>query len=430
MLGAAVAAAGLTGASASRADISVSTPINGPIHGGLVNYVSMDDCLKGKSFTFPLMGLPLSGSLEVWIANSASSSCFDASVRTPISGVPLCRKATLSKQTLGQVTIDVKEIVKQMNYLHDTTVTPTECSNAFSTGGQPIPLYIFFIDPTAGSSDGTTSTGTGITPSTPSSNPWVGYADLAGPPPPTDLTIKTGNGLLLLSYTGSANSDVVQYLAYCAQNTGQGTIGSGVAAAATTGSTASSAVTTGSSGMGGGGGMGGSGGIGGSGGSITTSTTTTTSAGATTTGSAGGADGGAADPSCVLPANLVPGEVPPDQKTLLPCEIEPYGTAAIAVGKTNRLTNGSSYVVAIAGIDKVGNIGPLSNPICGVPAETEDFFTAYREAGGQAGGGCGLCSMGEPRDFSTAALAGTALAAVAFGARRRRSVDRSRRGGR
>lgn len=58
------------------------------------------------------------------------------------------------------------------------------------------------------------------------------------------------------------------------------------------------------------------------------------------------------------------------------------------------LKNGTSYAVAVAATDAYGNVGTLSDVICETPEETNDFWDAYRTAGGQAGGG--FCSTSGP----------------------------------
>jgi hypothetical protein len=51
------------------------------------------------------------------------------------------------------------------------------------------------------------------------------------------------------------------------------------------------------------------------------------------------------------------------------------------------LTNDMEYVVAIATEDNVNNVGVLSQLACNIPKDTTGFYEAYREAGGEAGGG-------------------------------------------
>lgn len=80
----------------------------------------------------------------------------------------------------------------------------------------------------------------------------------------------------------------------------------------------------------------------------------------------------------------------------------------------NPLTNGTRYAVAVAATDAYGNVGPLSSVICETPEETNDFWNAYRAAGGQAGGGfCATSGPGAPTG-SLAALGLVVAAAVSM----------------
>lgn len=76
-----------------------------------------------------------------------------------------------------------------------------------------------------------------------------------------------------------------------------------------------------------------------------------------------------------------------------------------------------NYAVAVAGVDRVGNSGPLSSVACGSPQPVDDFFELYRRAGGKGGGG--FCAIGA--DPSRAGLAALGVALLAFALRRRRS---------
>lgn len=74
------------------------------------------------------------------------------------------------------------------------------------------------------------------------------------------------------------------------------------------------------------------------------------------------------------------------------------GTSVIADSvQGHPLANGTNYAVAVAGTDAYGNVGPLSTPICMTPEVTTDFWDAYKDAGGGAGGGfCSTAGDGMP----------------------------------
>jgi hypothetical protein len=82
--------------------------------------------------------------------------------------------------------------------------------------------------------------------------------------------------------------------------------------------------------------------------------------------------------------------------------------------EANGLTNGVTYAVAVAGIDAYLNTGNLSNLTCATPEPVTGFFEAYREAGGEAGGG--YCAIGPVR--SRLSAVGIVLAALGLTLRR------------
>jgi hypothetical protein len=83
--------------------------------------------------------------------------------------------------------------------------------------------------------------------------------------------------------------------------------------------------------------------------------------------------------------------------------------------QTENLENNVTYEVAVAGVDNFYNVGLLSESTCEAPQLVTDFYEAYREAGGQGGGG--FCAIGAGRSRGFAAF--LALGALALYARRR-----------
>jgi hypothetical protein len=81
------------------------------------------------------------------------------------------------------------------------------------------------------------------------------------------------------------------------------------------------------------------------------------------------------------------------------------------------LENGTTYAVAVAATDAFDNVGPLSTPLCNYPEETNDFWTDYKKAGGNAGGGCNTSG---DAPLGSLALLGTSAAVVIQRLRRRR----------
>ncbi len=75
--------------------------------------------------------------------------------------------------------------------------------------------------------------------------------------------------------------------------------------------------------------------------------------------------------------------------------------------------------MAIAGYDSVGNVGVLSEVVCGTPEPVIDFFDVYREWGGLAGGGFCNCSVvGVQSDKWLGAMAALFALGLALGWRR------------
>lgn len=66
------------------------------------------------------------------------------------------------------------------------------------------------------------------------------------------------------------------------------------------------------------------------------------------------------------------------------------GSATSTQILVKQLQDGKFYNVAVAAVDGVGNVGPLSNVACGEPIPVTDFWDRYRQANGSAGGFCSV----------------------------------------
>ncbi len=105
--------------------------------------------------------------------------------------------------------------------------------------------------------------------------------------------------------------------------------------------------------------------------------------------------------------------------------IDQLAVCATATGQTatqatvKGLVNGTDYVFAVAGIDRFGSAGALSNFACATPGPVSDFFHNYRDDGGLAGG----CSL-EDGPVGGGVLAG-GLATLGIAFLRRRKGKRS-----
>lgn len=71
------------------------------------------------------------------------------------------------------------------------------------------------------------------------------------------------------------------------------------------------------------------------------------------------------------------------------------------------LTNGVPYQVGIVAIDKQGNASAMSAVMPVTPAPSLDFFTVYRQDGGQAEGGCQMAARGRPHGATIFAVFAT-----------------------
>lgn len=90
-------------------------------------------------------------------------------------------------------------------------------------------------------------------------------------------------------------------------------------------------------------------------------------------------------------------------------------TASSLRGKP--LTNNTVYAIAVAATDAFDNVGPLSAIQCEYPEVTNDFWQDYKNAGGNAGGGCAVSSE---TPVGTIVVLGSSMAVLIVTLRRRR----------
>lgn len=88
-------------------------------------------------------------------------------------------------------------------------------------------------------------------------------------------------------------------------------------------------------------------------------------------------------------------------------------------GTISGLTNGTSYVVAVAAFDQFGNAGAVSNASCSTPQPIDDFWKIYNQDGGNAS--CALEVVGTRGGGAAAAL--MSIVGLVF-LRRRRAARR------
>jgi hypothetical protein len=97
------------------------------------------------------------------------------------------------------------------------------------------------------------------------------------------------------------------------------------------------------------------------------------------------------------------------------------GTSSGTSTKINveHLKDGYYYNISVGAVDALGNVGPLSNVVCGEPVPVNDFWKVYYEDGGRAGGGfCSAEGVGTPA--GTGGLGVITVASMVAIVRRRR----------
>ena len=137
-----------------------------------------------------------------------------------------------------------------------------------------------------------------------------------------------------------------------------------------------------------------------------------------------GGEGGAFEPgrtgNCTSNV-LIPGKpVPAD------IDVRGESNASTLQVEAKGLTNGVTYATAVAAVDTYFNSGNLSSLACATPEPVTGFFEAYRDAGGQAGGG--FCAIGAGRSGFAVSTVAFALFGLLLRRARRRDA-RSEKGG-
>lgn len=353
-----LAALAFSTAPARAGTLTFSPPIwENRVADRLINKFNRQDCLDDATATFSLAirGFPTNAMFQVW----AGTGCDNYSNRSPTAVSKTCTALTDVLQPADR-SIEV--------HLRDMVAAPgSEASNAIeqcdasSTAGlQTRTLYFVVSDP---NNNNSLNTGTGST--------WAFTYDVKAPPPPTGVTASSGDETLVTKFTApSGETNLLHYKFYCSP------IGDPPAVAVNAAGSSSTAGTGGTD-------TGGTAGTDAAGGAGTETAGTGGTAGTETSGTAGTAGTATVDTNCHS-AILIPGEPPPADAI----ECGEIGAQGATGGETSPvLTNDMEYVVAIATEDNVNNVGVLSQLACNIPKDTTGFYEAYREAGGEAGGG-------------------------------------------
>jgi hypothetical protein len=389
-----------------------------------LDIINRQDCLDDATISFQAtFGNNPGGAFEVW----AGTSCETTSARMPTTAT--CVKVFSGSSGTNQtVTVRVQGLVRATSDdpTNAAAGTKSACDATQSTSLSTRVLHFLVFDPGSNMS---------LIAATPK---WTYKYDTVGPNPPTNVSAGSGESSLTPRFTApTGESNVIRYHFYCSTVSASATGSGGTTGNATAGTAGTDAATAGTTtDTGGTGGTGGTdavamsgadtggapidlgtagtttGGTAGSGATAGTAGTDTTSAGADTTG-AGGESSGGEDPTCVS-STLTPGADPAGLE-----ECGSVSARGSSDGQTNdSLENGVRYAVAVAAEDDANNIGKLSKLACGVPQEVTGFFEAYRDAGGQAGGG--YCTFAPARRGAAAMAVFMLLGACALVARRRK----------
>jgi hypothetical protein len=343
----------------------------------LINKFNRKDCIDDAIATFSvsIRNAPTNALFQVW----SGTGCDQYANRSPTAVSNTCTRLTGDLAPLDQsVVVHLRDMLASYGATVDQSVG--ECDASTTAGLQNRTLYFVVSDP---SNNMTLVTG---------NSTWAFSYDIKAPPPPTNVSAGSGDGSLVTSFTApTGETNLLHYRFYCSVIGDPPVTTAGTAG--TAGTTTTDAATAGADAGGAAGDAGGTAATSTAGTSGTTSTTTT-------------------DPNCTS-SILVPGEPPPSGAI----DCGSIGAQGAKGGETNPvLENGVQYVVAIATEDNVNNIGVLSELACNVPQDTTGFYEAYREAGGQAGGG--YCTFAPARRGAMATVLGLLLAACALWRRR------------
>lgn len=387
------------------APVASAILVAAPIRSGSYDHeeefrISRADCDSTNGFTFTITDIVSGDDLSVW-ATGTGAACETANARNVDNTCTLVTDIGVVSNTSTEQVISHSAIAGVMPDV-------TGCDDA-SNSDAPRAVTLYFL---VNESQGDVPAGSYAMVDTLE-------VDLIGPSAPSGVTVSVNDDTsLLVSFTEpTVTTDVKGYRAYCdpmpsadtsadwhQPMAGAGGVG-GMGGAGTGGLAGGGGATSSGGGVGGGGGTTSSG---------TGGTTSSGTGGATSSGTGGSSSGGGSSCSSDV---LVAGEIP---SGAYECG-SVTGTGDITV---SGLSQGQEYVIAVAGYDQVHNLGVLSELGCGSPEEVTDFFDAYTNAGGQAGGGVCQCELvGVAFDRPLAVLAVFALG-LTFVFRRHR-----RRGG-
>jgi hypothetical protein len=345
-------------------------------------WISYSDCIGnaqgGDEWTFSITVRDTDNPLEIW---AGSENCAINRSRTDRGQCWIVASQAQLSDTVN-ITVPVRNVVARRL---DTTNPPTNvgtdvCDDSTDPSGEALTLYFMIVD--SGQADEYFAWDA-------TNNGGVGF-DVVGPDPPSRINVGIGESQLSIGIDGvREETDRDRFEAFCVPaGTTRESIGLGEPTPGIVDAGGSFAITD----------AGLDGGLDGGGAPLTpTPTPTGTDAG-----------GGGAAPAACFTDVLVAGQRPP---VGFSC-----GTVSETARSlnTSRLLNGTTYAVALAGQDNIGNAGVASDIQCGTPIPLDDFFELYSRNGGPGGGGfCSFSPAGSSSQHYGAGLLGLLLAGFA-----------------
>jgi hypothetical protein len=345
--------------------------------------ISRSDCLKDDVWTFTLnITNGINYTLDTWVGVTGN----DCTLQTSRTGTtPSCTKVVPTSNVTGTVQtvrIRAQDIAPVASALYgDRTSTPGTAANCTLTSGSTLPqsLTLYFMLFLSGQT--TPATFYTWPPSTISSTTPFNI-DLLGPGPPTGITAEGASTFIKVGWTINVDTDVQGYKFFCDPPPG-GRPEGGIDAA-TSSSDASSATCS--------------------------TPEASTSVDAADDGSDGSDDADSSSSPVVDAGTCVATEAGPivtcggSSGAFFVAGQQPSADVlnAFSCGQVGGNTSTSGIIqgfgsyatvaVAVASVDLVGNVGPLSGTVCATTEPVNGFIDLYNKAGGTAGGG--FCSIG------------------------------------
>ncbi len=395
------------------------TKVSGHPNNYDATWISYEDCESSIDVGVSLsVSPPDAGAVGDYVlqafATTTGADCgSDVTMRSGATGV--CWQVGIGKPNVANVKataqatyyVPVRDILRGIGQpagtgLAYTAGTESACHVATVSGVIPVTVWFMLVDPSL--SNVTTEVAVQLS------------AELIGPAPPTTIKAGVGDGLLVLSWTPSADPTTFGYNIFIDPLPGHEPADGDADAVASDATAPTTSVcpdaaspdagtchtaTVYEAGAAGG-----------------TCPSTVLTGGVTGTADAGATTDAAADADASSIVSAVVSGYPPtaSQLALLALQVDGMSQASATI---KGLKNGVVYTVAIAAIDGLEDNGPLSGPACSAPSAIVDFYDRYGADGGRGGGGfCAIEGVGLPATTSALALA-LSTAALALGRRRR-----------